>query len=115
MSFEDSAGINVSNHYGPRSTGGTEGVVKTEGTRNEFTLDVEGDGLDFGFPTVDGTAYVTIIDFSQSNGTTFTIGGVDVTLGSAVAPIEIPDGNTGVIVTDATTGKIVVEFKKYAL
>jgi hypothetical protein len=115
MSFEDSAGLGVNNHYGPRPTGGTEGIVRTDGTNNEFMIDLAGDSLALGFPTLDGTAYVTIVDVTVSNATTFTIGGVDVVAATDASPVQIPDANTGVIVTDGTTGKVMVTYNKYSL
>jgi hypothetical protein len=113
--FEDSAGLGVNNHYGPRDAGGTEGVVRTDGTNNEFMIDKDSQQLDFGFPATDGSAYVTLVDHTVSNGTTFTIGGVDVSAATDAAPVNIPADNTGVIVTDATTGKVLVTYNKYAL
>lgn len=115
MPFENTAGLGVNNHYGPRPTGGTEGVINTSGTNNEFMIDLDGEGLALGFPVTDGSAYVTIVDTGVSDATTFTIGGVNVASASDAAPVLIPDGNTGVIVTDGTTGKVLVTFNKYAL
>ena len=33
----------VSNHYGPRDTGKTTGVIRTSGAMNELTLDIDGE------------------------------------------------------------------------
>lgn len=115
MSFEDSAGLGVNNHYGPRETGGTEGIVRTSGVNNEFMIDLEGDNLAFGFPDVDGSAYVTIVDLAVTNATTFTIGGVNVVAATDASPIQVPAANTGVIVTNGTTGKVLVTYNKYPL
>ena len=119
MSFESSTGLNVNNHYGPRSTGGTEGVTKTFGVVSEFLQDLDGDGLDFGFPVVDGTAYVTEADVSLAGGTitAIKIGGVDVTSATAESPVQIPASNTGVVVLTGGdgTGKFLIKFKKYPL
>jgi hypothetical protein len=115
MGFENTAGLGVNNHYGPRPTGGTEGVTRTDGTNNEFMIDLDGEGLDLGFPVTDGSAYVTIVDVTVSDATTFTIGGVDVAAATDAAPVQIPDANTGVIVTNGTTGKVLVTYNKYAL
>lgn len=119
MAYEDSAGLNVNNHYGPRNSGGTEGVTKTEGVMNEFAKDLDSTGLSFGFP-VPGTGkpslYVTEVDISQVTGTVTaqTIGGVDVSGATPEAPVEIAPGNTGVIVlTGATGGTALMKYKKY--
>lgn len=119
MSFENSAGLGVSNHYGPRATGGTEGVAKTEGTINEFFQDLDGEGIAFGFPVTDGSAYVTEADVSLAGGTitAVTIGGVDVTAATPEAPVQIPAANTGVVALTGGdgTGKYMIGYKKYPL
>lgn len=119
MAFENSAGLGVNNHFGARSSGGTEGVVKTEGVVNEFVKDLTGESLDFGFPvpaTGQASAFVTEVDISQVTGTVTvqTIGGVDVSAATPEAPVEIAAGNTGVIVlTGATGGTVLIKYKKY--
>lgn len=119
MAFENSAGLGVNNHFGPRSSGGTEGVVKTEGIVNEFVKDLTGAGLDFGFPvpfTGQASVFVTEVDVSQVIGvvTAQTIGGVDVSAATPEAPVEIAPGNTGVIVlTGGTGGTALIKYKKY--
>lgn len=119
MSFEDKAGINVSNHYGPRAVGGTEGVTRTAGVTNEFFRDLDVDGLDFGFPVTDGTAYVTSADVSMAGGTitAVLIGGVDVIGATPEAPVQVPASNTGAVVLTGgnSTGKVLIAFKKYPL
>ena len=115
MSFESNTGLGVNNHYGPRTTGGTEGIVKTDGSICEFLYDLDGDGLDFGFPVTDGSAYIIEVDLSlTSAGTTFTIDEVSVVGATSTAPVNVASGD-GVIATDATDGKILVRYKKYAL
>lgn len=113
--YEDGSGLNVNNHYGPRTTGGTEGVVGTEGTNNEFMIDLDNTDLEFGFPVGSKNVYVTLVDTVVSDATTFTIGGVDVIAASDAAPVLIDTSNTGVIVTDGTTGKVMVTYNKYSL
>lgn len=121
MSYEDSAGLNVNNHYGPRTSGGTEGVTRTAGVYNEFMQDLDGDGLAFGFPVPrEGrpSYWVTSVDTSQVEGTVTaeTIGGVDVSGATPEAPVEIDYENTGVIaLTGSTGGQVLIEYKKYAL
>ena len=119
--FEDSAGLNVNNHYGPRDSGGTEGVTKTEGVNNEFTLNLTDTNLDFGFPVQLATQpslWVTKADISQATGATgvVTIGGVAVEGATPEAPVEIASGNTGVIVVagPATDGLVLIGYNKYS-
>lgn len=120
MSFESNSGLGVSNHYGPRDTGGTEGIVRTEGTSNEFMKDLDSAGLSFGFPspaTGKPSVWVTEVDISQVTGTVSaqTIGGVDVSAATSEAPVEVPAGNSGVIVlTGATGGNVLIKYKKYS-
>lgn len=114
--YEDGSGLNVNNHYGPRETGGTEGVLRTAGIENEFMIDLDNTELDFGFPVGTKSVYVTFVDDAIATGlTSLTIGGVEVSGATEAAPVEILTSNTGVIVTDATAGKIVVNYNKYAL
>jgi hypothetical protein len=73
----------------------------------------------FGFPVTNGKAYVTEVDVSLAGGTitAITIGGVDVTSATPEAPVQIPDGNTGVVVLTGGngTGKYLIVYKKYPL
>ena len=119
MGYENSAGLGVNNHYGPRTSGGTEGIVGTVGALNEYVKDLDDAGLAFGFPvplSTQSSYWVTEVDISQVSGTVTaqTIGGVDVSAATPEAPVEIDDTNTGVIVlTGATGGKVLISFKKY--
>lgn len=121
MPWGTGSGLNVSNWYGARDTGGTEGVTKTEGVMNEFMKDLDETGLSFGFPvpwTGQDSYWVTEVDISQVTGTVTvqTIGGVNVAAATPEAPVAIPAGNTGVIVlTGATGGKVLIKYKKYPL
>lgn len=118
MSFEDSAGLNVSNHYGPRDTGGTEGNVKTEGVIKEFMQDLDASGLAFGFPVATKNVYVIESDVSQVTGTVSAelIGGVNIAAATPEVPVEILTSNTGIVtLTGATGGKVLIRYKQYAL
>jgi hypothetical protein len=118
MGYESNTGLGVNNHYGERPAGGTEGEVKTEGSTFEFHKELDETGLAFGFPIVDGSAYVTESDVSQVDGTVTveTIGGVDVSGATPEAPVLIPAANTGVIVlTGGTGGQYLVKYKKYPM
>ncbi len=55
MSYEQTSGLGVSNHYGARDTGGVEGIVKTEGLSNEYAVNFAGEGpFGFTFPVLAG-------------------------------------------------------------
>lgn len=121
MAYEDSVGLNVYNHYGPRTSGGTGGVVKTEGSINEFMKDLDEDGINNDFPVPgesQASVWVVSCDISQVAGTVSAqeIGGVDISGATLEAPVEITSSNSGVVaLTGATGGKVLIRFKKYAL
>lgn len=111
MSFEDSAGLNVNNHYGPRDSGGTQGNYKTEGYEGEFVYNLDGENLDVLFPR---NVEVTSVDqtFVTGTVTALTVGGVDVIAATEAAPVGITPANTGVLTqTGGTAGNIVVKYK----
>jgi len=117
MPYENSAGLQVNNFYGPRSSGGTKGVIKTEGYQNEWAHNLKIAGLPFKFDIKPGGVYVTKVDISFATGpvTAYTIGGVSVFAATEDAPVFLAANNTGVIVqTGGTAGVIVVKYKNVA-
>lgn len=116
MAYENSAGLNVHNHYGPRTTGGDQGVHKTEGFENEYVVDGASQGLPYLFPR-GGGVFVYKIDRTYAIGTVtdVKIGGLSVFAATEAAPIKVPFNNTGeVVVTGLTGGRLVIYFKKSA-
>lgn len=105
----------VTQHYGARDTGGSEGVLKTEGSKNEYVVNYDGDGpLGRDFPVLDGV-FVTGVDETYSTGavTDITIGGVDISSASEASPVEVPAGNSGVVsTTGPTAGDLIIRFKR---
>jgi len=118
MGFENKAGLNVSNFYGARNTGGTRGIVKTEGTYNEFSVAVPlTNTIDFKFPVLKG---VKVVGFQAAYATgtlsALTIGGVNVFAATDAASVNIPAGNTGVLVqTGLTAGELIIKFTRLAV
>lgn len=111
MGFEANTGLEVSNHYGPRDSGGTRGVYKTEGYYNEFVINLDGTSPPVLFPR---NVEVIAVDetFVTGNVTALTIGGVDVILATEAAPVAVVTANTGVIAqTGGTAGYIIVRYK----
>lgn len=111
MAYEDSAGLNVSNHYGPRDSGGTRGVYKTEGYDAEFVWNLDLAGTVVTFPT---NVEVTGVDqtFTTGTVTALTVGGVAVIAATEAAPVGIVTANTGVLAqTGGTAGYIVIRYK----
>ncbi|MND20267.1 Bacterial Ig-like domain (group 2) [compost metagenome] len=116
MAYENSAGLNVTNHYGPRETGGGVGVFKTEGYSNQMVIDGPSQGLVFLSPRGDGV-WITGHDYTFATGTvtSVTIGGIEVSGATDAAPIRLFKENTGeVVVTGLTAGKVVLFYKNVA-
>ena len=116
MGFENSAGINVSNHYGVRTTGGTDGNIKTEGTYNEYVFDLGSEKIGFPFPVLAGCKVVGV-DKTYATGTVtaIAIGGVSINAASEGSPVTIADTSTGVITqTGGTAGKVIIKYKRLA-
>lgn len=118
MAYESNTGLNVSNHYGPRGTGGTRGVFKTEGYEYTYVWNLEDTGLPFTFPVYPGGVKVVEVDdsFAEGTVTALTIGGVAVFAATEAAPVTIPEGNTGVLAqTGGTGGLLVIRFRNVAV
>lgn len=111
MGYESNTGLNVSNHYGPRDSGGTQGVYKTEGYENEFVWNLDRGVLPVKFPR---NVKVTGVDrtFATGTVTALTVGGVAVLAATDAAPVSVVKANTGVLAqTGATAGYIVIRYK----
>ena len=119
MSFENSAGLGVNNHYGPRAVGGEEGNIKTEGAYNEYSINVDSDQLAFGFPVLQGVVVTEVIDnFATGAITTLTIGGVDISGadGTQSNYVDVAGTNTGaVVLAGPTAGTIVIRYLRVAV
>jgi hypothetical protein len=82
MALEDSAGINVKNHYGARETGGATGVLRTAGNKTELAIELTGTLVDDGVFIEDYVipagslilaAYIEVDEAFVLGGTTPTI------------------------------------------
>lgn len=108
---------NVHNHFGQRKVGGEEGIIKTEGSYNEYSVNFDGDGpIGFVFPVLDGVEVIGV-DETYSTGavTVATVGGVDISAATEAAPVSLAASNTGVVVlTGPTAGTVVIRFKRLA-
>jgi uncharacterized protein YjdB len=116
MAYENTAGLGVTNQYGPRLTGGEQGVYPSAGVNNEFSIHLPVSGIHYTFPNT-RNIYVYAVDKTFAKGTisAVSIGGVDVTSASESAPVLIPVGNTGVVVqTGGTGGRIIIRYKNVA-
>ena len=119
MSFENSAGLGVNNHYGPRKVGGEEGNIKTEGAYNEYSINVDSDNLSFKFPVLQGAVITEVIDnFATGAITTLTVGGVDISGadGSQLTYVDVASSNTGdVVIAGPTAGTVIVRYLRVAV
>lgn len=120
MAYEDSAGLNVHNQYGPRTSGGGQGVLLTDGLVNQYVINLPSAGLYDRKIPVRNDVKITRIDLSFVTAGTVThiaVGGVAVYDSSTpvTLPVSIPNGNTGlVVVTGGTAGNVVMEFENIA-
>lgn len=116
MPYENSAGLNVSNQYGPRFSGGGQGVFKTEGYLNQYVVDGASQGLVYLHPRGDGVwVYGHDYTFAIGTVTSITIGGVEVSGATDAAPVRLFKENTGqVVVTGMTSGKTIIYYKNVA-
>lgn len=112
MAYEDSAGLNVHNQYGPRATGGEQGVNLTDGFYNEYLVNLPMSGINYKFPVRNNVKVIGVdLNFATGTVTAVTIGGVNVTAATEAAPVAIPDGNTGVVAqTGGTGGTLVIRY-----
>lgn len=125
MGFETSAfgagdGSNVTgdvnNHYGQRDIGGTSGVSKQTGYYEEYTINVDSEGLDATLPITVGAIVTEVIsDFATGAITTLTVGGVDISGadGTSLNNVELAASNTGaVVLAGPTAGNVVIRYLK---
>lgn len=111
MSFENSAGINVKNHYGPRAVGGTVGSKHTTDNARIYNLD-----LDTAPPQstpadvyVQAGTLVQAVIFEGTAGTaTVSVGGVEITAADYAAPIAVPAGGNLTYTKGTGAGKVKV-------
>lgn len=121
MAYENSAGLGVHNHFGPRVSGGEQGVLLTDGYKDQFVLNLPVSGLSYSIPkAASGRVYVSAVDLSLVTGTVthIAVGGVAVydSTTPVTLPVHLPADNTGVVVvTGGTAGDVVLETKSLAV
>lgn len=110
MSFENNSGLNVSNHYGPRVVGGTEGSYTTGDNKRTYTFDGTAENL---LTEVHTVAAVTgrVLSVTGDAPTTLTIAGTDVSAATYAVPVEF-DATSNQVINFVGTGKTLmsVEF-----
>lgn len=117
MAYENSAGLGVHNQYGPRTSGGEEGVFKTYGKSCEYVVELPSAGLNYTVPkAARGGVVVTSVDLNFVVGTVthIAIGGVAVydSTTPVTLPVKLTGANTGVVVvTGGTDGPVVIGYE----
>lgn len=124
MPYENASGLNVYNHYGPRDTGSAEGVIKTEGAKNQLTINFDGEDFPFRAVIPAGAVVTDIItDFATGAVATATVGLVDIsdagqidaTATGDTKPVSVPVPLGGeVTVTGPTAGYVIVKYLNVA-
>lgn len=113
--FEANTGLNVHNHYGPRYTGSHEGVIKTEGSLNEATVNFDNQQIDLPLYLPEGSYVIEIIEtYATGDVTTATVGGDDVsgadgTNAGAVGPV-----GGELVIEGPTEGTVIVKYRHIA-
>jgi hypothetical protein len=113
MSFENSAGLGVSNHYGPRNVGGFDAVKKTSGLTYEAVINFDGDDLPLKL-VVPAGAIVTNVkdDFATGTASVATVGAVDISAADGTTATRVPVTLGGdLTVTGPTAGSVIVEYE----
>ena len=112
MTYEDNSGLNVNNHYGPRGSGGTQGVERTAGGGNEAVINFDGEALDFYVEVPAGAVVTEVIDdFATGAVATAVVGAVDISAaaGTPATYVATPLGGT-LTVTGPTAGSVIVKY-----
>ena len=116
MGFESNTGLNVKNHYGPRAVGGTQGVERTAGIKNEATVNFDGEAFDFYVDIPAGAVVTHVMDeFATGAVATAVVGAVDISAadGTEAAYVAVPLGGD-LVITGPTAGSVVVYFLNVA-
>jgi len=113
MSFEDSAGLGVSNHFGPRAVGGTQGVIGTEGMKNEASVNFDSESVMKVTLPAGSVVTQVVEEFSTGAVTAITVGAVDVAAatGAEATYVATPLGGD-VTITGPTAGTVHVFYIK---
>ena len=109
MAYENSAGLNVNNFYGPRTATGAQGPDESSGVLNQFVWQYDSTALiNNRFLIPAGSAIQDVM--KPAGVTAVTVGGTAVTAATWAAPV-IAGG--AVAVTGAVTGdKIIITYQK---
>ena len=106
MTYEANTGLGVTNHYGPRTSGKTVGVVGTMGREVELSIDIDEDTVTNGGPL--------LVNYTIPAGAIITAAYLVITevfaLGGTTPAIEI-----GTDTTEATNGFTITKAQAEAI
>ena len=113
MAYENSAGLGVHNQYGPRQSGGEQGVFNSgQGFVNEYVVNLPFSGLNYKMP-IRNNIKVFKVDttFAVGTVTAVTVGGIAVLPATEATPVALASNNTGIVAqTGGTGGFIIIRF-----
>lgn len=107
----------VSNHYGPRDTGGEQGQTRHAGAEKESTVNFTGEGPLYDTQSIPVGAVITEVLGLGLTGAiaTATVGAVDISgANGAVANYVVISTAGDLAVTGPTAGKVLVKWTKLA-
>lgn len=109
MAFESNTGLNVSNWYGPRPTGGTLGSQHTQDGSRIFTIDMDGSTQPEDVIVPVNSLVQEVIFEGTAGDAVINVGAQDVTGATYAAPIKVTDtdGNLNFVNTTGA-GKVKV-------
>ena len=116
MTYESNTGLNVKAQYGPRPVGGTMGVERTAGIKNEASVNFDGDAFDLLVKIPAGAVVTHVMDeFATGAVTAATVGAVNIAAadGTELAYVAVPLGGD-LTITGPTAGTVVVYFLNVA-
>lgn len=107
MGFENKTGLKVSNHYGPRVVGGTEGSLTTTDNKRTYAFDGTAPNLLTAVHTLPKGATGRVLSVEGATPTTLTFAGTDVKAAEYATPVAF-DATSDQAINFVGTGKTLV-------
>jgi hypothetical protein len=109
MTLEANTGLNVSNQYGPRDTGGTVGSQATDNANRIFTIDMDGDTQPEAVIVPVGALVQEVIFEGTAGDAAIFVGVQDITAATYAIPVVVTDTDGNLNFTNTTgAGKVKV-------
>lgn len=109
MAFESNTGLNVSNHYGPRATGGTIGAQVSDNAARIFVIDMDGDTQPADAIVPVGALVQEVIFEGTAGDAAVLVGAQDITAATYAVPVKVTDTDGNLNFTNSTgAGKVKV-------